>query len=209
MREGKWKLVAKAPAGKWELYDIESDRTEMHDLSSTNPDRTKAMSDKWEVWAKRTGVLPWPWKPPYNEPPTTQSADQMTFELKQGDALRRDKLPQVGNRAIEIRATIRKSANGGVIVAQGGKAQGYALYIKSGHAMFATRRDGELTTVTDKNPLPLAPFELTATLAKDGLLSLSVNGETVGTARAAGMLTRTPIDGLQVGEDLKEHGRRL
>jgi len=31
VRIGKWKLVRKYP-GPWELYDMEADRTEMHDL---------------------------------------------------------------------------------------------------------------------------------------------------------------------------------
>ena len=32
VRDGKWKLVAKADQ-PWELYDMEKDRTEMHDLA--------------------------------------------------------------------------------------------------------------------------------------------------------------------------------
>ena len=69
MRLGNWKLVAKAPNGKWELYDITHDRTEMHDLSSSEPDRTNDMARAWEAWAKRAHVLPWPWKPPYGQTP--------------------------------------------------------------------------------------------------------------------------------------------
>ena len=65
MREGKWKLVAKYPAGRWELYDTEADRTEMHDLATSDPTRLKNMTEKWEAWAKRTNALPWPWKPAY------------------------------------------------------------------------------------------------------------------------------------------------
>lgn len=66
MREGKWKLVAKYPDGAWELYDIDADRTEMHDLSSADPDRTRDMAGKWEAWGKSAGVLPWPWTPRYS-----------------------------------------------------------------------------------------------------------------------------------------------
>lgn len=66
MRDGNWKLVAKFPAGKWELYDIAHDRTEMHDLATAHPDRTRQMADQWEAWARRCHVLPWPWKPPYD-----------------------------------------------------------------------------------------------------------------------------------------------
>ncbi len=65
IRDGKWKLVAKSPAGKWELYDTEADRTELHDLAPQHTDMVKQLVAKWEVWAKDAGVLPWPWKPPY------------------------------------------------------------------------------------------------------------------------------------------------
>jgi arylsulfatase A-like enzyme len=55
MRDGKWKL-AWSGKGPWELYDMESDRTEMHDLSRSEPDRLNAMIQKWESWAKGVGV---------------------------------------------------------------------------------------------------------------------------------------------------------
>ena len=59
IREGDWKLVSKHPGG-WELYDMAKDRTEMHDLANTHPDRVKGMAKQWESWASRVGVLPWP-----------------------------------------------------------------------------------------------------------------------------------------------------
>lgn len=65
IRMGKWKLVAKEPGGPWELYDIDADRTEMHDLSKRESQRTAAMAAGWEAWAKRTGAVPWIWKPAY------------------------------------------------------------------------------------------------------------------------------------------------
>ncbi|MBM3788044.1 MAG: arylsulfatase [Acidobacteria bacterium] len=62
MREGRWKIAANGPAGEWELYDIERDRTEMHDLAGREPARVKAMARKWDEWARGHQVLPWPWK---------------------------------------------------------------------------------------------------------------------------------------------------
>ena len=57
IRDGKWKLVAKADQ-PWELYDMESDRTEMHNLASANPDKVKELSAKWDAYAARCDVLP-------------------------------------------------------------------------------------------------------------------------------------------------------
>jgi arylsulfatase len=65
VRAGQWKLVAKGPAAKWELYDLAADRTEMHDLAGKHAGRVKEMAEKWEAWAKRAKVLPWIWKPAY------------------------------------------------------------------------------------------------------------------------------------------------
>lgn len=74
VRMGRWKLVAKGPDGSWGLYDMEKDRTELHDLASSDPQRVAAMSAKWEAWAKRAGVLPWIWKPPYGKTADKPSA---------------------------------------------------------------------------------------------------------------------------------------
>jgi arylsulfatase len=65
MRAGDWKLVAKGPAGKWELYNIATDRTELNDLAAKEPERMRQMVTQWEAWAKRTGTIPWIWKPQY------------------------------------------------------------------------------------------------------------------------------------------------
>ena len=58
IRMGQWKLV-KMYRGEWELYDINVDRTELHNLASAQPDRVKAMAAKWDSWAKRAMVAPW------------------------------------------------------------------------------------------------------------------------------------------------------
>ena len=67
LRVGDWKLVAKGPRGPWEMYDMEKDRTEMHDLAKTQPKRAKELTDLWEKWAKKTNAIPWPWGKPYGE----------------------------------------------------------------------------------------------------------------------------------------------
>ncbi|HUZ18640.1 MAG TPA: arylsulfatase [Spirochaetia bacterium] len=57
VRDGKWKLVRNYP-GPWELYDMELDRTELHDLSGVETARVAEMSAAYESWAKRCGVIP-------------------------------------------------------------------------------------------------------------------------------------------------------
>lgn len=56
-RVGKWKLVA-LNGKPWELFDIEADRAEQHDLSAEKPEVVKELEAKYDEWAKRCGVIP-------------------------------------------------------------------------------------------------------------------------------------------------------
>ncbi len=63
VRAGDWKLVSKY--GKpWELYDMTYDRVESNDLSAKYPDKVKELSAKYDAYAKRAMVEPWPVRPP-------------------------------------------------------------------------------------------------------------------------------------------------
>ena len=60
VRVGDWKLVRRGQDGSWELYDLKTDRTELNDLASKNPEVVKELSAKWETWAVRANVMPYP-----------------------------------------------------------------------------------------------------------------------------------------------------
>ena len=62
MRKGKWKIVTQGPkrvqaglqieAGhhSWELYDMEHDRCELHNLANRYPEKVEWMAKRWEEW---------------------------------------------------------------------------------------------------------------------------------------------------------------
>lgn len=58
VREGKWKLLRVGGKGKWELYDLEQDRTEQTNLAGTHPELATELAEKWEQWARRCHVAP-------------------------------------------------------------------------------------------------------------------------------------------------------
>jgi arylsulfatase len=60
IRQGDDKLVRFGRNGIWELYDMKTDRTELHNLAAQQPDKVKALSEKWEAWAARAQVKPYP-----------------------------------------------------------------------------------------------------------------------------------------------------
>jgi len=59
VREGRWKLVSRFPYA-WELYDMEDDRTERHNLADTQMERVRKMAADYAAWAERVGAQPWP-----------------------------------------------------------------------------------------------------------------------------------------------------
>lgn len=74
VRMGRWKLISKASKKNsylwdktaelelkdWELFDLEKDRTEMHDMAAANPELVNKMAQMWLEWGKRTGIVPRP-----------------------------------------------------------------------------------------------------------------------------------------------------
>jgi len=58
VREGKWKLVCKYP-GEWELYDMQSDRTETRNVIDDHMEIARSLIKKYEEWAKKCNILPW------------------------------------------------------------------------------------------------------------------------------------------------------
>ncbi|MEO0469296.1 MAG: arylsulfatase [Bacteroidota bacterium] len=74
VRMGKWKLISKANKHKafqwdqvaelaeedWELFDMETDRTEMNDLAAAYPARVLQMAKMWMNWAEKVGAVPRP-----------------------------------------------------------------------------------------------------------------------------------------------------
>jgi arylsulfatase A-like enzyme len=50
IRLGDWKLVTHG--GPWELYDLETDRTERHDVSASYLGVTSLLTEKWEAWSE-------------------------------------------------------------------------------------------------------------------------------------------------------------
>jgi len=202
IRIGKWKLVAKGPTGPWELYDIDADRSELHDLAGRHPDRVKAMAERWETFARQAHMIPWPWKGEYGKAAARKASRKTHFELGAGAALAEGEAPDVAGKAFRVAADAQVRGDG-VIAAQGGSSLGWSLYVQKGRLCFATRHRNRLTVAkTDKAVAP-GRVRVTAALARDGRIRLEAGGRTVAQAKAPGPLPSLPVDGLEVGRDEK------
>jgi arylsulfatase A-like enzyme len=58
VRVGDWKAVTQG-AGPWALYDLKTDRTELNDLATEQPQKLEQLVGLWQAWADRCGVWQW------------------------------------------------------------------------------------------------------------------------------------------------------
>ena len=197
VRDGRWKLVAKENK-PWELYDIQLDRTEQHDLASAEPKRAQELAARWDAYAARANVLPLGgWR---NRAQGTNASAATEFTLEDGDHLERGDAPNIAARAFTVTARFDALGKDGVIVAQGGSGHGFALFVKDGKVFFALRRGNVLTTtpgISVSAGLNIAKV----TVAKGGVMTLALDTQPAVSARASGLLQQMPADGLDVGED--------
>ena len=56
MRQGKWKIVSKAPEYQWALYNMQQDPTELNDVSEDFPKVLEQMGQTYEQWSEEVGV---------------------------------------------------------------------------------------------------------------------------------------------------------
>lgn len=192
LRQGDWKLVwgKRMPYEiKWELYNLAEDRCEMHDLADKDPERVKKMAAAWEAWADRVEVVSKGWLTGQQSP---TEADSLAKGFKP------QATPNIANKNIEITAVVNSPTPNGVVVAQGGNRNGYALSFNSGKPEFAVRVDGRLRLVRIEQELS-GRIELKASLTSE-IMRISAGGHGVVTV-GPGLIPVQPQDKISFGKD--------
>ena len=117
--------------------------------------------------------------------------------------------PDVKGKDIIIRGNITKPEQrdlSGVIIAQGGKAGGYVVFINDGKMNMVVKQDGQVYKATSEGSLP-SKFDFVAMLAADGKMSLAIDGKEVGTAKAASSFKNTLVQDVRVGQDFNNENK--
>jgi arylsulfatase len=194
--------LSKLDATGWELYHIDEDPAENHDLAAEHRDKLIELIGTWYVEAGKYGVMP-----------IDGSGLARMVGEKPLVALPRDRYtyrpntqpvpffagPRLLNRPHSIVASVEIPDGGaeGVLLSQGSAAGGYALFIKDGRLRYVHNYVGrELHGVTSPDPVPTGAhelrFEFEPTGQPDmahgrgapGRLQLYVDGKLVATADA-------------------------
>ncbi|MBB4199803.1 arylsulfatase [Rhodoblastus sphagnicola] len=212
---------------RWELYHVEEDFSQAHDLADKNPEKLAELKAEFDKEARRNGVYPLvPIPEPGKRP--IPAAGKTHFVFYDGvDRLPAQALPEIGARSHRITATL-DNADGkaeGVIIADGGRHGGFSLYVKDGKLIYASNLFGQKLERVVGKALPkgkatvVYEFDVDFSLkeaakglvsaalvakARPGQARLTVNGEEVASEHLSsfGGFGSIGTETLDIGKDL-------
>ena len=116
--------------------------------------------------------------------------------------------PNVAGKEISIKASLDKAEKelNGVIMAQGGKEDGYGLFIQNGKLNMLVIQNGKRYLASSTDPLP-EKFDLIARFASDGEIELRINETQVARTKAPSLFTRPLSEGVRVASDYNNENR--
>ncbi|MFT5469616.1 MAG: arylsulfatase A [Verrucomicrobiales bacterium] len=230
VRSGSWKLALTAQsigmgmketpedlATGGRLYNLDEEIGEVTNLAEKNPEVVERLRKLGEEFAtelasntRPAGVVENP-VTLYPTQPRSQGGGSTKkpaggkpidwAKVKAGDVYAPASAPGVANKPFTVSCMIDGEKPSGVIVAHGGSAVGYSLYLKDGQIVFAVRGGSGVDRI--EAPAAAGATEIAASLGKGGKLSLSVNDGAPVTAKAGGLLNRHPQEDFCVGHDNK------
>lgn len=196
-----WNFLKLPPISEegWELYDLNKDINEQHDLARTEPKRLAEMKALFDREATRFNVFPIM---------STSQAQQMRIahmreELKARNGewhftglssqMSEGVAPPLHTHSFDLTASIKPTADAdGVIFAMGGSSGGMALYLAGGKPVFAVRNfDRSLVKLVGQKALPAGPADIRVKFDRSGpsaQATLLVDGVQVASERLAGPL---------------------
>jgi arylsulfatase A-like enzyme len=201
---------------KWELYDIRKDFSQSENLASREPKKLRELQEQFWIEAAKYNVLPLDNSKIErmnvdNRPSLTRGRAVFSYypgmtRIPEGSA------PSILNKSFKIGADVEIPAAGaeGVLATQGGRFNGWGLYLLQGKPVFHYNTVG-VHRYTIAAPDQLAPgphtivldFAYEGGLGKSGTATLTVDGKQV----AQGRIERTiPFrisadETLDIGED--------
>jgi hypothetical protein len=182
----------------WELYDGNQDYSQARNLAADSPDMLAKLQRLWLIEAVKYNVLPLDDRTAERANadiagrPTLIRGNSQQFFPGMG-RLSENSVVSIKNKSFSVTADVEVPESGaeGVIIAQGGRFGGWALYTKDGVAKFVYNVLGiqEFATAADE-PIPAGTHQVRVEfaydgggLAKGGDVTLYYDGRAVGNGR--------------------------
>ncbi|TFG75421.1 MAG: arylsulfatase, partial [Thermodesulfobacteriales bacterium] len=184
---------------KWELYNTEEDFSLTNDLAASNPEKLEELKALFEQEAIKNNVYPLDDRlyERFNAKLAGRPdlmGDRKSLTLSEGmDGIMENTFLNIKNSSKTITANVELKGNDrGIILAQGGKFGGWALYMDNGKPAYTYNWFGlDTYTVSSDKALPKGKAEVKLDFAyeggedlgKGGVATIYVNGEKVAEGR--------------------------
>jgi arylsulfatase len=211
-----WKAVTFHDAGvsydedTWALYKLDEDFSEMHDMSSKNPDKLDELIDLWWEEANRNGVLPlddrgfeiFGMKP---RPGSPHSRAEYTY-YPPISHIPSDASPMLSGRAWTITAEVVTGVDlvEGVIYSRGSHNIGHTFFIKDGVLNFDYNALGKHTRVAAPISLRAGQHVIAARFDRQdegGVLTLLVDDVEIGSGVVPKVMRMLGSMGMDLGSN--------
>jgi arylsulfatase len=210
-----WKAVTYHKRGEpfsddeWELYHLDEDFSECHNLAQENPEKLREMIDLWWIEASRHGVLPL----------GDDRSEFLAARLRKGSP--HEKMhyvyyppishmpsaaaPAFGARNWTMTAEVERESetSDGVIVAHGTQNTGFSWYIKEGLLVFDSNALAKHSVIRSDKKVPAGKCTVGAAFTwadNQGTITLLINGEECGSLPVPTTI-RTHSTGMSIGRD--------
>jgi arylsulfatase len=207
--------VGRFDKDKWELYNLAEDFSEANDLAAKYPDKLKELQDAFWVEAEKYNVLPLDDRFTERGDPSLRPsliAGRTDFTYYPGAVrIPESSAANTKNVSHTITATVEVPQGGadGVLVAEGGAAGGYVLYVKDGRPVYEYNYAAhERYKVAASERLAAGPavirvdFKSDGGVGKGGSVALFINDKRVGSGRVdKTILARFGNETFDVGMD--------
>ena len=209
-----WDIFGKVPDVddyQWELYHVAEDFSQAVNLAAREPAKLRVLQDLFWVEAAKYNVIPIDNSRTErfdvaNRPSLTRGRSVFTYfpgqvRIPEGAA------PDLKNKSFKIAADVVVPASGaeGIIATQGGRFNGWGLYLLQGKPVFHYNLAGvHRFTVAAKDKLPpgehviVADFKYDGGLGKGAMVTITVNDKPV----AQGRIERTTPFRMSIDETL-------
>ena len=226
-----WKAVAFHPSGtpfdddRWELYHLDRDFAEVHDLAAAEPAKLQSLIALWWAEAEAHQVLPLDdrFGPRFVESARRYHGPRQRFVFHPGVGhIPSDVAPDVRGRGYRIDVEVLLDAGAhGVLIAHGDATSGYSLFVRNGRLVHDMNIGGQHHVIESDRPLPQGHCVLSYVVQAGPLVpvppppapkqamlpawrsgTLLIDGEAAGTLKTqAGFNNFISWSGLDVGRD--------
>jgi arylsulfatase len=188
-----WKAVTYHAPGtpfdddRWELYHLDADFSECHDLASLHPERMNELVDLWWAEADRYHVLPLDDRilERFLVPKPRPITERSSFTYYPGIRVPGEGAPGIVDVSYTIDAHVEETGDG-VLICHGDRFSGYSLFVKDGRLVHDYNCAGVHHVVRSEVPVPPGRHVLRYRFARTGPLqgigTLEIDGVPVGAA---------------------------